>query len=147
MDKVQLSPSLFTALTGKAAIPANNPWGTLDRTVNNAGLIGGPGAFAGNFGAGVPSAVERNVWVPIREKRIQITGASLSFPVNALTGMFVGSDNPLYYLYTTFRGEFAYMRNVGFRSPIHDSSVTYGSENGASSPRFERFLTLLLLQA
>jgi len=33
--------------------------------------------------------------------------------MNALTGMFVGTDNPLYYIYSTFRGEFAYFRNVG----------------------------------
>ena len=86
---------------------------------------GGPGA-----NTGVPAVQERNTWVPIREKRIQITGASLSFPVNALTGMFVGSDNPLYYLYTTFRGEVAYFRNVGFRSNIHDGSVSLGMSMG-----------------
>jgi len=58
-------------------------------------LVGGPG------GAGTPAGTERNTWVPIREKRIQISGASLSFPMNALTGMFVGTDNPLYYIYST----------------------------------------------
>jgi len=128
-----LSPSLFTALTGKAAVPANNPWGTLDPTVNGAGLVGGPGA-----GAGVASVVERNLWVPIREKRIQITGASLSFPVNALTGMFVGSDNPLYYLYTTFRSEVAYFRNVMLRSEFHDA---------AAGTAFQRFLTVPIYNA
>ena len=44
--------------------------------------------------------------------RFQVSGALLSFPVNALTGMMVGSDNPLYYLYTTFRSEVAYFRDV-----------------------------------
>ena len=103
---------------------------------------GGPGAKTG-----VPAVQERNTWVPIREKRIQISGASLSFPVNALTGMFVGSDNPLYYLYTTFRSEFAYFRNVGFRSTIHDGSVAFGDVNGIGVPRWQRFLTLPLEEA
>ncbi len=96
--------------------------------VSGANGKGGPGASTG-----VPAVQERNTGVPIREKRIQITGASLSFPVNALTGMFVGSDNPLYYLYTTFRGEVAYFRNVGIRSNINDGSVSYGDVNGNGS--------------
>lgn len=130
-----LDPTLFTQLTGKAATRENNPWGTNDQVVGRGGVVGGPGA-----GLGVPAASERNLWVPIREKRIQISGASLSFPVNALTGMFVGSDNPLYYIYTTFRSEFAYFRNVGLRSAFHDGTV-------GSTPSLQRFLTLPLAQA
>jgi hypothetical protein len=56
----------------------------------------------------------------VSNKRIQISGASLSFPVNALTGMFVGSDNPLYYIYTTLRAEAAYFRDVGVSKAFHD---------------------------
>src|SRR5262249_4487035 len=87
---------------------------------------------------GVPAGSERNVWVPIREKRNWINGASLSFPVNALTGMFVGSDNPLYYLYTTFRAEFAYARSVGLRQEFHD---------GEAGVAFQRFLSVPLANA
>ncbi len=141
--------SLFNRITGKNALEkdssgryVNNPWGSNDPVVSGVNGRGGPGA-----GAGVPAVQERNTWVPIREKRIQISGATLSFPVNALTGMFVGSDNPLYYLYTTFRGEFAYSRNVGFRSPIQDGSVAFGDPNGVGSGRWQRFLTLPLEQA
>jgi hypothetical protein len=112
--------NLFQWITGKSAFEkdssghyVNNPWGVNDQVVSGRNGVGGPGA-----GTGMPAVQERNTWVPIREKRIQISGASLSFPVNALTGMFVGSDNPLYYIYTTFRGEFAYFRNFAFRSPI-----------------------------
>jgi hypothetical protein len=141
--------NLFRWITGKNAFEknasgeyVNNPWGTDDPVVSGANGKGGPGATAG-----VPAVQERNAAVPIREKRIQITGATLSFPVNALTGMFVGSDNPLYYLYTTFRSEFAYFRNVGIRSDINDASVSYGDVNGNASARFQRFLTLPLEQA
>jgi hypothetical protein len=113
----------------------HNPWGSNDQVVGAGGAAGAPGGL----GLGRPAAVERSQWVPIREKRIQITGATLSFPVNALTGMLVGSDNPLYYIYSTFRGEFAYMRNVGLRSAIHD-----GGTNIPAS--FQRFLSLPLSQ-
>ncbi len=141
--------SLFQRITGKNALEkdssgryVNNPWGSNDPVVSATNGKGGPGA-----GTGVPAVQERNTWVPIREKRIQITGATLSFPVNALTGMFVGSDNPLYYLYTTFRGEIAYFRNVGFRSNISDGSVAFGDENGTVVPHRARFLTLPLEEA
>ncbi|NOT57444.1 MAG: hypothetical protein HOP18_22805 [Deltaproteobacteria bacterium] len=146
---IDATGTLFNRITGKNAFEknasgqyVNNPWGINDPVVSAANGRGGPGA-----NTGVPAVQERNTWVPIREKRVQITGASLSFPVNALTGMFVGSDNPLYYIYTTFRGEFAYTRNVGFRSPIQDGSVSYGDVNGNGVPRFQRFLTLPLEQA
>ncbi len=127
-----LGGATFTRLTGKPATKENNPWGANDPVVGAGGVTGGPG------GSGTPAGGERNVWVPIREKRIQISGATLSFPVNALTGMFVGSDNPLYYLYTTFRSEAAYFRNVGLRSAFHDGDATTA---------FQRFLTLPLHQA
>jgi hypothetical protein len=120
----------FTALTGKAAIPANNPWGSNDPVVGLNNVTGGPGGIS----AGTPAALERNVWVGIREKRNWVNGASLSFPVNALTGMFVGSDNPLYYIYTTFRGEFAYARSVGFRKIYHDGDVTVAQQRFLTRP-------------
>jgi hypothetical protein len=142
-----LNPTMYGWLTGKNALEknasgqyVNNPWGLNDPVVSAANGRGGPGA-----GTGVPAVQERNTWVPIREKRIQITGASLSFPVNALTSMFVGSDSPLYYLYTTFRGEFAYFRNVGIRSDIHDGSVAFGPSSAVAYQ--QRFLTLPLEQA
>ncbi|MBI3247506.1 MAG: hypothetical protein HYZ50_13470, partial [Deltaproteobacteria bacterium] len=143
------SGNMFKWITGKDALEkdssgryVNNPWGASDQVKSAANGVGGPGA-----GTGVPAVQERNTWVTIREKRVQITGATLSFPVNALTSMFVGSDNPLYYIYTTFRGEFAYIRNQGFRAPLHDGSVAYGSENGTSLVHRERFMTLPLEQA
>ncbi len=142
-----LSPTLYQNLTGKdpnlkdgQGRYINNPWGAGDQVTTSAGLRGASGA-----GTGVPAVQERNTAVPIREKRIQITGATLSFPVNALTGMFVGSDNPLYYIYTTFRGEFAYMRNVGFRSNIHDGSVAFGLNNAVAHQ--QRFMTLPIEEA
>ena len=96
------TPDAFTALTGLEATPENNPWGPNDPCYG-----GNPGSFF----AGAPCAVERNLPVPIHAKRVQITGASLSFPLNALTSMFVDSSSPLFYLYTTIRAEFAYTRN------------------------------------
>ncbi len=135
------SGNTFRWITGKNALErnaagqyVNNPWGLTDPVVSATRGTGGPGATRG-----VPAVQERNAWVPIREKRIQITGGTLSFPVNALTGMFVGSDNPLYYIYTTFRGEFAYFRNVGFRSNISDGSVSFGDVNGNGAPLQQRF--------
>jgi len=52
--------------------------------------------------------------------------------------MFVGSDNPLYYLYTTFRSEFAYARSVGIREEFHD---------GEAGVAFQRFLSVPLTNA
>jgi len=112
------NPTLFTQLTGKTATRENNPWGSNDPVIGASGRAGDPGG-----GFGTPAVVERNIWVPIVSKRVQISGGSLSFPVNALTGMFVGSDNPLYYIYTTFRSEFAYLRNVPVRSDFHDGQT------------------------
>lgn len=94
----------FEWLGNPALVPATNPWGTNDPTVGLNGP-GTPGGILAVNQAGVPAAAERNIRSTINSKRVQITGASLSFPVNALTGMFVGSDNPLYYLYTTLRAE------------------------------------------
>jgi hypothetical protein len=92
----------------------------------------------GRGGIATIAGAERNLRSTLNFERIQVTGASLSFPVNALTGMFVGSDNPLYYIYTTFRSEVAYFRNVGFRSHAHDGDATVS---------FQRFLTLPLHEA
>ena len=74
---------------------------------------------------------ERNIRSTIEFERIQVSGASLSFPVNALTGMIVGSDNPLYYLYTTFRGEVAYFKDV-------PTNLAYAHLDGTTA--FDRFL-------
>ena len=146
---IDATGNLFRYVTGKNALEknssgqyVNNPWGIDDPVVSGTNGKGGPGA-----NTGVPAVQERNTGVPIREKRIQITGASLSFPVNALTGLFVGSDNPLYYLYTTFRGEVAYFRNVGIRSNINDGSVGFGDVNGNAFGHRQRFLTVPLEQA
>src|SRR5437867_3835951 len=130
-----LGASTFTALTHKPAFdaagkPINNPWGANDPVVGQNNVTGGPGGII----AGTPAASERNIWVGIREKRNWVNGASLSFPVNALTGMFVGSDNPLYYLYTTFRAEFAYGRSVGFRKIFHDGDATVAFQRFLSRP-------------
>jgi len=89
--------------------PKGNPWGPndpiSDRMISSGANPTGRGGIASIAGA------ERNIRSTVEWERIQVTGASLSFPVNALTGMFVGSDNPLYYLYTTFRGEFAFFKD------------------------------------
>src|SRR5712691_8530895 len=50
-----LSGPTFTALTGKAAIPANNPWGANDPVVGAGRVVGGPG------GIGTPAGGERNI--------------------------------------------------------------------------------------
>ena len=90
--------------------PNGNPWGPSDPLA--ARMISSGANTTGRGGSGTVGGAERNIRSTLEYERIQVTGASLSFPVNALTGMMVGSDNPLYYLYTTFRGEVAYFRNV-----------------------------------
>jgi hypothetical protein len=115
-----ISGPVFTQVTGKPATPENNPWGPGDPV--NGGQPGGlvNAARAGVFG--VPAATERNQRSSANSKRVQITGASLSFPVNALTGMFVGSDNPLYYIYTTLRAEVGFFQNEPRHHVFHDLS-------------------------
>lgn len=122
-------PNAFTALTGLEATPENNPWGPNDPC--NQGQ-------PGNFFA-TPCSLERNLPVPIHAKRVQITGASLSFPLNALTSMFVDSSSPLFYLYTTIRAEFAYTRNELLREQFAGGSQ--------SLVNIQRFMTLPLHQA
>jgi len=105
-----------------------NPWGVDDPFAARA-ISSGANAFGrGNFGVG---GAERNIRSTLNFERIQVTGASLAFPVNALTGMFVGSDNPLYYIYTTFRSEIAFFNNVP-----HTLSYTHLDGNTA----IDRFL-------
>src|SRR4030095_7071235 len=71
------------------------------------------------------AGAERNVRSTINYERLQVTGGSLSFPVNALTGMIVGSDNPLYYIYTTLRSEIAFFQNVPtMRAYAHGDGTT-----------------------
>jgi hypothetical protein len=121
----------LNGLGNPALVPATNPWGANDPTVGLNGP-GTPGAFLTFGGDGTPASIERNLRSAVNSKRIQVTGASLSFPVNALTGMFVGSDNPLYYIYTTFRGEAAFFQNVPVARANHDLSA---------GVTFQRFLT------
>jgi hypothetical protein len=121
----------LNGLGNPALVPATNPWGPNDPTVGLNGP-GTPGGILTFNGDGTPAAFERNIRSAVNSKRVQLTGASLSFPVNALTGMFVGSDNPLYYLYTTFRGEIAFVQNLPIARVIHD--LTTGTAT-------QRFLT------
>jgi hypothetical protein len=103
----------------------DNPWGAQDpvaarlvalcnagdpRCNTAVGMNAGRGALRAAVNAPL-AAAERNVRSTLNFQKMQVTGASLSFPVNALTGMFVGSDNPLYYIYTTFRSEIAFFNN------------------------------------
>jgi hypothetical protein len=117
----------FNGLGNPALLPATNPWGADDPVVG----LTGPGTPGGLL-AGTPGAVERNVRATVNTKRVQITGGSLSFPLNALTGMFVGSDSPLYYIYTTVRAEAAYFNNVPVTKIFHDFD---------GNTAFQRFLT------
>jgi hypothetical protein len=103
-----------------ALIPPSNPWGPNDPTVGLAGP-GTPGGLLSPPLPGVtPAAVERNIRAFVNAKRVQITGASLSFPLNALTGLFVGPESPLFYVYTTIRSEFAYFRDTPVNRGFHD---------------------------
>ncbi len=100
-----------------------NPWGVEDpfaaRMVSSGANANGRGAI------GTVGGAERDVRSTVNYNRIQLTGGSLSFPVNALTSMFVGSDNPLYYLYTTFRSEIVFAQNVPtMRAWAHGDSAT-----------------------
>ncbi|HKA52654.1 MAG TPA: DUF1302 family protein [Candidatus Binatia bacterium] len=127
----------LNGLGNPALLPATNPWGPNDPTVGLKGP-GTPGAFLTFAGQGTPAAIERNLRSAVNSKRIQVTGGSLSFPVNALTGMFVGSDNPLYYIYTTFRSEVAYFRDVPIARVYHDLD---------SGVAIKRFLTPTVLNS
>jgi hypothetical protein len=86
-----------------------NPWGVEDPFAARA-ISSNANPF-GRGAVGTVGGAERDVRSTVNYQRIQVTGASLSFPITALTGMFVGSDSPLYYLYTTFRSEIAFFRN------------------------------------
>ncbi|MBM4256769.1 MAG: DUF1302 domain-containing protein [Deltaproteobacteria bacterium] len=109
--------------------PKGNPWGPDDPVA--ARVISSGLNTTGRGGSGTVAGGERNIRSTVEYERIQVSGASLSFPVNALTGMFVGSDNPLYYLYTTFRGEVAYFRDV-------PTNLAYSHGDGATA--IDRFL-------
>jgi hypothetical protein len=106
-----------------------NPWGPSDPIADR--MISSGANPTGRGGTGTIAGLERNIRSTVEYGRIQVSGASLSFPVNALTGMFVGSDNPLYYLYTTFRGEVAYFRDV-------PTNLAYAHGDGTTA--FDRFL-------
>ena len=98
--------------------PATNPWRPNDPTVGLSGP-GTPGALraADPF---VPAAGERNLRNFVNAKRVQITGASLSFPLSALTSFFVGPENPLFYTYSIIRAEIAYFRDTPVNRGYHD---------------------------
>ena len=106
-----------------------NPWGPDDPI--SARMISSGANTTGRGGIATIAGAERNQRSTAEHGRIQVSGASLSFPVNALTGMFVGSDNPLYYLYTTFRGEVAYFKDVA-------TKLAYAHGDGTTS--LDRFL-------
>jgi hypothetical protein len=105
----------FGGLGNPALLPPSNPWGADDPTVG----VAGPGT-PGGLVVGTPAAVERNIRSFVNAKRVQITGASLSFPLNALTGLVVGPENPLFYVYTTIRSEIAYFRDIPVSRGFHD---------------------------
>src|SRR5439155_15977000 len=108
-----------------------NPWGVEDPVAARVISSGFAPSLFGRGGVGTVAGGERDVRSTLNFQQIQVTGASLSFPVNALTGMFVGSDNPLYYIYTTFRSEIAFFNNVP-----HTLSYTHLDGNTA----IDRFL-------
>jgi hypothetical protein len=116
----------LNGLGNPALRPATNPWGPDDPTVG----LGGPGTPGGIL-ASTPAAGERNVRAFVNAKRVQITGASLSFPFSALADLFVSPENPLHYLYTVVRAEVAYTRDVGVNRAFHDLGPAV----------FSRFLT------
>jgi hypothetical protein len=122
----------LAGLSIPALIPTANPWGANDPTVG----VRGPGT-PGGFAAGVPAAVERNIRSFVNAKRVQITGASLSFPLNALADLFVGPDHPLHYAYTTIRSEAAYFRDMPVSRGFHDLNA------GAAIARFLAPVVLL----
>ena len=93
-------------------------------------MISSGATATGRGGIASLAGSERNVRSTGEFARIQVTGASLSFPINALTGMFVGSDNPLYYIYTTFRSEVAFFQNY---------PTMRGYAHGDSTVAFDRF--------
>lgn len=101
---------------GLSASGSPNPWGPGDPVAArmiSAAKEGNPlGNLTGQGGIASLAGVERNLRFGINYERIQVTGASLSFPVSALTSVFVGPDSPLHYLYTTVRSEVAFFRNV-----------------------------------
>jgi hypothetical protein len=109
--------------------PKGNPWGPDDPFA--ARMISSGANTTGRGAIGTIGGAERNIRSTVEYERIQVTGASLSFPVNALTSMFVGSDSPLYYLYTTFRGEVAFFQNV-------PTPRAYAHGDGTTA--FDRFL-------
>src|SRR5262249_13313103 len=117
-----------------------NPWGPSDPVA--ARVISSGLNATGRGGVGTVAGAERNLRSTINYERVQVTGGSLSFPVNALTGMFVGSDNPLYYIYTTFRSEIAFFNNVPtMRAYAHGDSNTaisrfLGQDVGFLGPGF-----------
>jgi hypothetical protein len=126
-DHLRWDLGLGTNSAGQAW--TSNPWGPSDPLA--ARMISSGTNTTGRGGIGTIAGGERDVRSTINYERVQVTGASLSFPVNALTGMFVGSDNPLYYIYTTFRSEVAFFNNV-------PTMRTYAHGDGTTA--FDRFL-------
>jgi hypothetical protein len=126
-DHLRWDLGLATDSRGRAW--TSNPWGPDDPVA--ARVISSGLNTTGRGGSGTVAGGERNIRSTVEFGRIQVSGASLSFPVNALTGMFVGSDNPLYYVYTTFRGEVAYFRDV---------PTNRAYEHGDATTAFDRFL-------
>ena len=109
-------------------LPASNPWGRNDPVAGTGSTPGTPGGIL----TANPAAIERNIRAAVNAKRIQISGASVSFPLSALINYVVPEDSRWYDLYTTFRAEFAYMRDVGVSRAFHDLNPDQA---------FQRYLT------
>lgn len=110
-------------IPGIGRVNTANPWGPNDPLA--ARMISSGANPFGRGGIGTVAGGERNIRSTLNFPRYQVTGASLSFPVNALTGMLVDSDHPLYYIYTTFRSEIAFFNNYPtMRAYAHGDGTT-----------------------
>lgn len=111
--------------------PTGNPWGSADPVAER--MISSGANPTGWGGTATLAGVERNIRSSIEFERIQVTGGSLSFPVNALANFFGGQESPLFYLYTTVRAEVAYFR---------DYPTTRAYAHGDGGTAFNRFMGL-----
>jgi hypothetical protein len=107
-----ISPTPLHLAWDLGALPpgAPNPWGPNDPVAQR--MISSGANPAGQGGIASLAGAERNLRSTVNFQRIQITGGSLSFPLSALSGLFVGPESPLFYSYTTIRAEVAYFNNV-----------------------------------
>lgn len=110
--------------------PRGNPWGPGDPVAER--MISSGLNSTGRGGIASVAGSERNIRSSLEFQRIQVTGGSLAFPVSALASLLgVGQDSPLFYLYTTIRGEVAYFR---------DYPTMRAYAHGDANTAFDRFL-------